>query len=423
MKPFTLPKGLRLGVATASTQIEGGESNSNWNDWYRKGGIRDGSDPARANDHYRRYREDIDLMAQMGMQCYRMSIEWSRLEPQRDVFDDAEYQHYRDEITYLQSKGIEVLLTLHHFNNPMWFESLGGFEHKDSPLMFEAFVRHTMHKLGDLVDRYVTINEPNVYATSAYYFGEFPPGKKSVRACRVVMTNLARSHIRAYQVIHAWRKEHGYQPTLVGYASHVRVFEPLRKRNILDRIGCRLMRQMFQGGLDDTCMTGIRKFPLYRAKEFRAGKYYDFVGINYYSRSMVRGFTEMPNPDARHNDMGWELYPEGLAQVIDTYAERYHAPIYITENGTADAKDAFRSQFLYEHLYSLTQSQAKVERYYHWTFIDNFEWMDGESCRFGLVELDYETQQRKPRPSCYLYRDIIAAGGVTQEMIEKYLHA
>lgn len=416
-KEFKLKEGLKLGVATASCQIEGGENNSNWNDWYAKGMIKDGSNPARANQHYELFRQDIDLMAKLNIQCYRMSIEWARLEPQRGKYDESVFEHYREEIDYLQSKGIEVLLTLHHFSNPMWFENLGGFLNPDSPVIFEGFVRKVVAELGEKVDRYVTVNEPNVYATSAYYFGEFPPGKKSVKDTVKVMTNLVACHIRAYKAIHEMRKGN----TLVGYASHIRVFEPENPKSLLDRIGCRLMRQMFQGGIDFTSMTGKRVFPLKRRKEFKKGKYYDFIGINYYSRSMVHRFDERAKQDAAHNDMGWELYPKGIRQVVEEYYSKFNAPVYITENGTADSKDAFRAQFIYDHLKELNESNVPVERYYHWTFIDNFEWMDGEKERFGLVELDYDTQERKPRQSALMYSEVIVKHGFDKDIIDKYL--
>lgn len=418
MNAYEFKKGLKLGVATASCQIEGGENDSNWNYWYSQGMIKDGSNPARANQHYSSYRQDIDLMKEMNIECYRMSIEWARLEPKQGEFSEDAFNHYRDEISYLQSNGIEVLLTLHHFSNPMWFEKLGGFVNPESPKIFENFVRKVISELGDMVTRYITVNEPNVYATSAYYFGEFPPGEKSVSITRKAMTNLAASHIRAYKLIHELRKG---KPTFVGYASHVRVFEPKNKNNIVDVIGCSLMRQMFQGGLDETSMTGKRKFPLHNRPEFKKGKYYDFIGINYYARSVVSGFDEQAKEDAPHNDMGWEIYPQGIKQVVEEYYSKYKAPIYITENGTPDAKDAFRPKFIYDHLKELMECNAPIERYYHWTFIDNFEWMDGEEPKFGLVELDYNTQERKPRKSCYMYRDIIKAHAFTDDIIERYL--
>lgn len=420
-KEIKFPKNFSLGTATASTQIEGGETDSNWNDWYRQGQIKDGTNPARANDHYNRYRDDIDLMASLGIKEYRMSIEWSRLEPKRGVFCDEAIEHYIDEIKYLKEKGIRVLLTMHHFNNPMWFEKIGAFLNPESPDIFNSFCEKMVECFAPYVNEYVTINEPNVYATSAYYFGEFPPGEKSIKKCRIVMTNLAKSHIKAYKTIHRVREKLGYNDTLVGYASHVRVFEPERKGNLLDIVGAKLMEQMFQGGLDKCCMTGKATFPIFDKGSFKEGKYYDFIGINYYARSVVHVFDERAKKDADHNDMGWEIYPQGIKKVVREYYEKFNAPIYITENGIPDRKDEKRTKFIYDHLNELLSAGVDVRRYYHWTFIDNFEWMDGENERFGLIENDYETQTRKVRNSTLFYADIIKKHGIDNEIIKKYL--
>lgn len=422
MIAFSLKEGFVLGVATASTQIEGGYSHSNWDDWYEKGMIKDGSNPARANDHYHRYIEDIDLMKSLNIQSYRMSLEWSRLQPSIDTFANKEFERYVNEIKYLRSNGIKVLLTLHHFNNPMWFEELGGFLNPDSSKFFTKFVERVIKVLGEYVSDYVTINEPNVYASSAYFFGEFPPGhKNNIEEYRIAMTNLAKSHIAAYNVIHSMRRRMGFVDTSVGYASHIRVFEPLRKHNLTDIIASKFMDRAFQVGIDDACMTGKVSFPIKRDKAFKKGKYYDFIGINYYSRSLVCGLKEQPKKDAPHNDMGWEIYPEGLRRVCERYYAKYKAPIYITENGTADGADTIRAKFIYDHLKVIADINVPIKRYYHWTFIDNFEWMDGEKERFGLVELDYETQKRTVRKSGLFYSEIIKNHGVTSQMIDKYL--
>lgn len=418
---YRLSKELKLGVATASTQIEGGFSDSNWNDWYQQGMIKDGTDPQRANAHYKRYREDIDLMADMGLECYRMSLEWSRLEPQQGHFDQAVMNHYIDEISYVQSKGIEVLLTLHHFNNPMWFERIGGFLNTQSPDLFLEFVSFVVTQLGNLVSEYVTINEPNVYVTSAFYFGEFPPGHNSLSDCRMVFTNLAKAHIKAYQAIHHICSRMGKEDTKVGYASHLRVFEANCKYSPVDILGAKLMKKMFQVSIDECCLTGVSHYPLHKDSFFTKGKYYDFIGINYYARSMVSCFRESAKKNAEHNDMGWEIYPKGLEQVIKEYSIKYHAPIYITENGIADRDDKKRAKFLYDHLKVISQLGPCVKKYFHWTFIDNFEWMDGESERFGLVALDYETQKRTVRESGRFYSEIIKHKRVTNEMIQQYI--
>lgn len=422
MREFELKKNLLLGVATASTQIEGGYSDSNWDDWSAKGMIKDGSSPTRANDHYMRYRDDADLMKEMNIEIYRMSIEWSRLEPERGKFAEDEFQHYIDEIEYLQSRGIKVLLTLHHFNNPMWFERMGGFLNAKSPYIFREYVAKVVTELGRLITDYVTINEPNVYVTSAYFMGEFPPGHKdNIKECRVAMTNLAGAQILAYNTIHSMRMAMGYGDTMVGYASHVRVFEPLNSRSISDRFYSRVMDRMFQKGLDDAAMLGKVSFPIHKSPLIRRGKYYDFIGINYYARSLVHGLNETAKQDAPHNDMGWEVYPEGLAIVCKRYYERYKAPIYITENGTADRDDRIRAKFIYDHLRIISELDVPIERYYHWTFIDNFEWIDGEKECFGLVRLNYLTQERTVRDSGRFYAEIIRKHCVDAEMLNKYL--
>jgi beta-glucosidase len=179
---FTLKDGLLLGTATAATQIEGGDDNNNWARFAREGKVDDGTTPTRACDHYNRWREDIDLMAEMGLQIYRFGIEWSRIEPEQGEFDYDVLDHYREEIEYMIEKGIKPLLTLHHFSNPLWFEDMGGWCKKESVDIFLRFVRHVVSELGPLVDDYITINEPNVYSTNSLFYGTWPPEKKSLSA-------------------------------------------------------------------------------------------------------------------------------------------------------------------------------------------------------------------------------------------------
>ena len=151
---FTLKDGLLLGSATAATQIEGGDENNNWARFAREGKVDDGTSPVRACDHYNRWREDIDLMAEMGMQIYRFGIEWSRIEPVRGDFRPDVLAHYREEIEYMREKGIKPLLTLHHFNNPLWFEDMGGWTNKESAEIFLSFAERVIDSLGDIVDEY-----------------------------------------------------------------------------------------------------------------------------------------------------------------------------------------------------------------------------------------------------------------------------
>ena len=246
MAHFILKDSLKLGVATAAAQIEGGDTGSSWNDWYKKGHIKDGSDPARADDHYTRFREDTLLMASMGIQVYRFGIEWSRIEPSNGEFSKEALAHYREEILLLQKHGIAPLLTLHHFNNPMWLEKLGGFENPEVDIIFLRFINKVVHALGDLVSEYITINEPNVYATSSYFYEEFPPGKRSFHSVIRVYRNCVRCHTGAYELIHRVRTEMGFHDTKVGIANHIRIFEPRNRKNPYHLVCTALLTQLFQ---------------------------------------------------------------------------------------------------------------------------------------------------------------------------------
>lgn len=413
-------KDILLGVATAATQIEGDDRNNSWYDWAERGNVSDGSSPVLANQHYRLYRQDIDLMAQMGIQCYRFGVEWSRIQPSEGTFDEQALQHYLDEVRYMKSKGIEPMLTLHHFTNPLWFERSGGWERKDASRVFISFAEKVLQYLGEEVSLYVTVNEPNVYATNGYFYGSWPPGKKSMSAVKRVLTNMTRAHIDAYGLIHDFREKRQLKDTKVGFANHLRVFEPQNGKNPYHRVCARLMEKIFQTSLTDAMMTGRCVFPVGKTGR-PVGKYYDFIGINYYTRSTVSGFKDGVKKGAPVNDLGWEIYPEGIAQLAKKLYDKYRAPVFITENGTCDAADAFRSKYIYDHLYALTNSGVPVERYYHWTFIDNFEWAEGQSAPFGLVALDFNTQQRTIRPSGLFYSDIIKNHGVTQQAYDKYI--
>jgi len=214
---FSFPDGLLLGVSSASTQIEGGEVGSNWNDWYHKGHIQDGSDPAVADDHWNRAEADTELMARMGIQVCRFGVEWARLFPAPGEVDELAVSHYREEIIAMKARGIRPLLTIHHFSNPMWFEEKGAFLKRENLGYYLDLVRLVAQRFGDLVADYITINEPNVYALNGYCFGSWPPGHKSFREMFTVLENMSYCHIQAYELIHSARKEMGFEDTHVSF--------------------------------------------------------------------------------------------------------------------------------------------------------------------------------------------------------------
>lgn len=413
MDAFRFPEALSLGAASAATQIDGDCKNSNWYDWYQKGRILDGSDPDVATQHRKFLREDTELMADMGIRHYRFGLEWARIEPREGVFSQEEFEKVREEILLLREKGIAVLLTIHHFSNPLWFEKKGGFLSPDCLPIFLRLSEKTVENLGDLVSEYITINEPNVYAVSGYLGGGFPPGENSYSKALRVMKNMGACHRRAYETIHTIRKRMGFTDTKVGFAHHMRAFAPYQAKNPWHRLCAGLSEYLFQTKISKDYLLGTARDP---------GQYVDFLAVNYYSRTASKGFADGTFPGVPVNDLGWEVYPQGIVYCC----ERLHKflpelPIYITENGTADNTDAFRRRYLYEHLRALSQSGLPVTRYYHWCFVDNFEWLEGFSARFGLVELNTETMKRTIKKSGLFYRQMIENKGVTAEMAAQAL--
>ena len=419
MEGFRFPENFALGVASAATQIDGDCKESNWYDWYIKGFIKDGSDPNITTMHRRFLLEDTNLMESMGIRHYRFGIEWARIEPQEGNFSNEEFDKIREELTLLNQRGIEVLLTIHHFSNPIWFEKKGGFLCDDFLGIFLRFTEKVIEKLGDLVSEYITINEPNVYAVSGYFGGDFPPGENSISKTLKVMKNMGICHRSAYVKIHQLREQMGYHDTKVSFAHHMRAFAPMNPKNPWHHCCMRLSEIMFQDNISKSYLLGNGK---------EKGRYADFLAINYYARTASKGFSDGTFNDANTNDLGWEIYPQGIVECCQKLHKLLpDLPIYITENGTADNQDRFRRRYLYEHIKALCESNLPITRYYHWCFVDNFEWLEGFSARFGLVELDTVTLERKIKKSGDFYKNMIEYHGVTDQMAaqieeEKYNH-
>lgn len=433
MRGFELGRDFLMGTATAALQIEGGDRNNNWYRWCEQGKIKDGSHCLRANDHYNRVEEDIALMQKLHNDTYRLGIEWSRIEPSPGQWDSQGLAHYRLELEALKEAGITPLVTLHHFSHPLWFEDMGGWENPKSVEYFARFTHTVVENLGDLVQDWITINEPNVYAMGCYLTGEWPPGKKSIPAYLRVLKNMIKGHILAYKEIHAIRRNRNFPgETKVGVANHIRVFDPegnKRARRAASRLEYLFHRMVIRGMVEGKISfpMGIGSCPLGK------GFYMDFFGLNYYSRDIIAYKLKNPgmlfaelktDPELPKNDLGWDIYPEGLYRICKDYYHRYKVPIYITENGICDADDHQRPQYIYDHLEQVARLRAEgipVERFYHWTLMDNFEWAEGESAPFGLIHCNFETQERTIRKSGEFYGEICKHKAVTPEMAEKFL--
>ncbi len=427
------PEAFLWGTATSAHQVEGGNTNNDW--WafeQQPGAIWHGDRSGLACDWWRNAERDFDRMAEMGHNSHRLSVEWSRIEPEEGRFDEAATARYREMLGGLHERGIEPMVTLFHFSSPLWLARQGGWQNPAVVGYFRRFVRHVVEQLGDLVMLWCTINEPSVYATLGYLFGEHAPGEKSLRLCFRVLRNLLLAHGAAYRVIRAWDSH-----AQVGLVKNVQIFEPLdpddgalvRIARLLDSLFNELALQAVDDGrLRPPLGLGLTAHgPLVDSL--------DFLGLNYYNRQRVslrpagegRVGLLQPTPGAETSDHGrhgtyGEIYPAGLYRALKRVAG-LGKPIYITENGLPDEDDDQRPRFLLSHLARLHRAISEgvdVRGYYHWSFTDNFEWAEGWALRFGLVALDEVTQARTPRPSAELYAEIARGGAITPELVEEY---
>jgi len=428
---FHFPRGFLWGTATASHQVEGNNTNNQWWKWEQDGHT-NGKSGLACDWWGGRWREDFDRAAESGQNAHRFSVEWSRIQPEPDRWDEDALERYRTMLRGLKERGMTPLVTLHHFSDPLWLYEQCGWEHEDIVQLFEKYVRKTVDALKEYVTTWCTINEPNVYALSGYVTGDFPiceDSHKGANTAMKVMANMLRGHAAAYRAIHEIQPE-----ARVGYAHHYRPMIPKRAWSPLDR----LMRNIRYNGLNMAfptgISTGVMKTPVGNFQVPEAKGTQDYFGLNYYSvdtvsfdiRNSKELFTASGYPeDADMSDTGFIAnIPEGLFQSIKWVTKTYpNLPILITENGVEDYDDHIRPRYLAQHIHQVWRAvnfNWPVKGYFHWTLTDNFEWERGWTQRFGLWALNVETQKRTKRPSADLYAEICKENGLSSEMVEKY---
>ena len=415
------PADFAWGVATSAHQVEGGNSNNQWAAWEKRGRIKSKDCVGRACDWWRNAEQDFDLAQSLGVNALRLSVEWSRIEPEEGQWEEAALARYRQMLRALHERGIRPFVTLHHFTNPQWFEDKQAFANAESVALFQRFTQRVVAALGDLCRDWATFNEPNVYTSLGYFLGEFPPGKKGrfMQAAQVTR-NLCRAHAAVYHTIHALQADAN-----VGWAQHYVVFKPRKPESALDRWLCGFIQRRFNDNFAEGIRSGRGPFPLNRfGRSLPDVKdTCDFVGINYYSRlrvgfdrrSLRTLFVQISVPPHKpQGDSGievpyGEVYPEGLRRAVEHFAG-FKRPIYILENGVPDREDRIRPwviESIVSQMRALLAEGVDLRGYFHWTLTDNFEWNEGWHLRFGLFELDPVTQMRKPRPSAQLYARLI----------------
>ncbi len=408
-----------FGTATASHQIEGNNKYNQWWDAEQKGELPYKS--GRACDHWERYKEDIQLMDDLGYDAYRFSIEWSRIFPKEGKLNRDALERYQKIIDLLNEKDITPMLTLHHFTNPKWFMDKGGFA-KDKNLSYWKRYIKTLAENITGVDIIATINEPMVYVMSSYMEGEWPPFKSSLLKAGKVEKNLVRAHDTAYKHFKDRNKT-------VGIVKHYPYIRPDSKKK-RDVKAAEKADDIFNWNFMDAIWSGKLKTPLrtYTVPESDS----DFIGLNYYtihkathSWNPLKMFldTELADIGDKKTLMDWSVYPEGLYKGIKHIQRRYKKPIYVTENGIATEDDEWRIEYILNHLMQIHRAREEgydVRGYMYWSLMDNFEWAEGFEPRFGLIGVDFDDFDRTVRRSAEVYGKIAEENGIPEGLLDRY---
>ncbi|MBE3596715.1 MAG: beta-glucosidase [Hydrogenibacillus sp.] len=447
----TFPKHFLWGVATAAYQIEGavredGRGPSIWDVFsHTPGRILGGDTGDVACDHYHRYEEDLDWMSQLGINAYRFSIAWPRIFPEGSGrLNETGIDFYARLLEGLHARGITPVVTLYHWDLPYALEEKGGWTNRDTAHYFAEYAHTLFRRLGDRVPYWITLNEPWVVTFLGYVTGEHAPGKQDIGAAVRVAHHLNLAHAEA---VEALRDERSPETAKIGITNILTKAIPAGD-SIEERFSAYLYERLQNGIFLDPIFFG--RYPdelraiLMRAPEAQAffereaprieddlkrmRQTVDFLGVNYYFPARIRHNPDSPwggidfadGGAGERTAMGWEVYPEGLYDILRDLHARYAPPsILITENGAAyddvitpDGKvhDTTRIRYIERHLERIAQAIADgvpVDGYFYWSFMDNFEWAYGYSKRFGLIYIDYATQKRLPKDSFYAYHALI----------------
>ncbi|MDA3840551.1 MAG: glycoside hydrolase family 1 protein [Patescibacteria group bacterium] len=393
---LNFPKNFIWGTSTSAYQIEGGIT-CDWSEWEKKRVktkefIDSGNDPdnficGKACDSYNRYSEDLDLVKELNCGAFRLGIEWARIEPDEFFWNAIEIEHYRALLTEARKKGIKTVVTLWHWTNPVWLSERGGWANPSVIKSYSRYVLKVIEELGGLIDYWVTLNEPLVHVFNGYIIKKFPPQKSSLKEASKVFNNLYKAHNQAYEMIHEI-----FPYANVSITEITSYYEPARKWNPLEV----LMAKTIQYLVNERFLNKIKK-------------HMDYIGIDYYFHDRLVFYPPFrKNRNKEINDMGWEIFPEGIYHVL-MQLKKYKLPIFIMENGIPDRTDEKREAFIKDHLkyvHKAIEGGVDVRGYFYWSLLDNFEWAAGFGQKFGLYSVDRKTFERKARPSSRAYAKI-----------------
>ena len=420
-----LPENFLIGAATAAHQVEGNNIHSDlWAMEHMKhtSFIEPSLD---AVDHYNRYEKDIKLMADAGLNAYRFSIEWARIEPEEGHFDSEAVDHYKAVIACCKKYGIEPFVTLHHFSSPKWLISKGGWEASNTPEDFAHYVRFIIGELGSELHYICTINEANmgiqVAAIAERYKRQMmaqmqaaQSGGNSADGSVQVGINLqkmmegqkaaAAENLEVFGVekVENFTSMRTREGDLLILKAHELAKKEIKALYPDIKVGLTLSLHDIQPQED-----GMERAKKEWDEEFMHYLPYikddDFLGVQNYTRSLIGADGQLPNPDgAELTQMNYEFYPEALEHVLRKVAKDFHGDLYVTENGIATADDTRRVAFIdtaLKGIVSCINDGLPVKSYFHWSLLDNFEWQKGYSMTFGLIAVDRSTQTRHPKES------------------------
>lgn len=442
------PEGFMWGTATSSYQVEGGITNNDWCEFENKqGAIANGDKCGDACEQYSRYENDLDLALALNTKIYRMSIEWSRVEPSEGKFDENEINHYRQVLTAVKKRGMIPFVTLFHFCTPSWLAEKGGWANPDSAKYFERYSEIMARDLGDLVDYWTTQNETMGYLASGYLIGQWAPGKKNPVEFWKALSNLIKGHGQAYYAIKKADEadaDGDGKNAIVGVVMNYAIVDAYNKESAANKFIAEKVNYFANHLFIDSITTGKADLSGI-AGEMNDKKILllpempntlDYIGVNYYTRALLRMSVTNPmvglGQAARiksketkmagfeYNEMNWLIYPEGIYRAVMSM-KKYGIPIYITENGIPDKTGKKRAKYIADHLFWLKKAiddGAPVKGYIHWALLDNFEWAEGYWPRFGLYSVDYKTQKRTLNEGGAFYAEVCKNNGLTGSMYD-----
>lgn len=414
---LAFPKNFLWGVATSGHQIDGKctAQNCSWCAWeesntpeskkivLEKTGI--------ACDHWNRYQDDIKLMQKLGINTYRFSIEWGLVQPTETTWDEAALKHYVDLCRALKKAGIKPAVTLHYYTEPVWFAQKGGFEKADNIHYFVDYCTKLFTLLHNDVELWFTFNSPGSTAAKGYLQQSSPPAKNDMQLMVEVMRNILEAHVETY---HRLKGLPGGPQAQIGIIHTIYQLEPYRTWNPQDKISASMGNKLANQSIIEFFKTGVFAVSIpFKArinyKNARAINALDMIGLNYYSHTYLKGTEPIAADDELKTDSeGYTVYPEGLYRAIAEISQ-INKPIYVTENGVGTNDDELRDLFLRRYLYALSQALHDgydVRGYYHWTFMDSYEW-GTYKVRYGLYHVDFAAQKRTLKKSAQYFIDTI----------------